>query len=102
MEPIVFWQHKWGLTFNIPWYLFLGGLAGGTLAIAALADLVPGGRERFRQISRMAAYLTPPLIAVGGLFLTFHLGKPERGFAFPLFFTNYQSWPRAESRCRAP
>lgn len=92
VEPIVFWQHKWGLTFNIPWYLFLGGLAGGTLAIAALADLVPGARERFRQISRVAAYLTPPLIAVGGLFLTFHLGKPERGFAFPLFFTNYQSW----------
>jgi hypothetical protein len=33
-----------------------------------------------------------PAIVLGGLALTFHLGKPERGIAFPLFFTNYQSW----------
>lgn len=92
MEPIVLWQHKWGLTFNIPWYLFLGGLAGGTMTCAALADLLAGTREQFRSFSRISAYLTPPVIIIGGLFLTFHLGKPERGFAFPLFFTNYESW----------
>lgn len=92
MEPIVLWQHKWGLSFNIPWYLFLGGLAGGTLTIAALADILAGARERGRDLSRMAAYVTVPAILIGGLSLTFHLGKPERGFAFPLFSTNYQSW----------
>ncbi|MFQ5898262.1 MAG: NrfD/PsrC family molybdoenzyme membrane anchor subunit [Candidatus Methylomirabilia bacterium] len=92
MEPIIFWQQKWGLTFHIPWYLFMGGLAGGTMTIGALADLLAGTRERFRQLARVSAYLTPPVIIVGGLFLTFHLGKPERGFAFPLFFTNYRSW----------
>ena len=92
MEPIVLWQHKWGLTFHIPWYLFLGGLAGGTLTVAALADLFSGTRERLRDFSRAAAYVTIPAILIGGLSLTFHLGKPERGFAFPLFFTNYQSW----------
>lgn len=92
MEPIVLWQHKWGLSFNIPWYLFLGGLAGGTLTIAALADLLAGTRERGRHLSRMAAYVTVPAILIGGLALTFHLGKPERGFAFPVFFTNYHSW----------
>ena len=92
MEPIVLWQHKWGLTFHIPWYLFLGGLAGGTLTVAALTDLVAGTRERFRDFSKAAAYVTIPAIIIGGLSLTFHLGKPERGFAFPLFFTNYQSW----------
>lgn len=92
MEPIVFWQHKWGLTFHIPWYLFLGGLAGGTMTIAALADLFGGTRERFQSFSRAAASITVPVIILGGLALTFHLGKPERGFAFPLFFTNYQSW----------
>jgi protein NrfD len=92
MEPIALWQQKWGLTFHIPWYLYLGGLAGGTLTIAALADLLAGTRERFRNLARGCAYLTTPIIIVGGLSLTFHLGKPERGFGFPLFFTNYQSW----------
>lgn len=92
MDPIVLWQQKWGLSFNIPWYLFLGGLAGGTLTIAALTDLLLGTRERFRSVARVAAYVTIPAIVVGGLALSFHLGKPERGFAFPFFFTNYQSW----------
>jgi formate-dependent nitrite reductase membrane component NrfD len=92
VEPIVLWQQKWGMTFNIPWYLFLGGLAGGTLTIGALVDLLAGSRERFNTFSRAAAYVTIPAILVGGLALTFHLGKPERGLAFPLFFTNYRSW----------
>lgn len=92
MEPIVLWQQKWGLTFHIPWYLFLGGLAGGTMTIAGLADLLAGTREGYRNLARVGAYLTVPFIIVGGLALSFHLGKPERGFAFPLFFTNYQSW----------
>ncbi len=76
MEPIVLWQQKWGLTLHIPWYLFLGGLAGGTMTIAALADLLAGTRDRYRYLARVSAYLTPPVIIVGGLFLTFHLGKP--------------------------
>jgi formate-dependent nitrite reductase membrane component NrfD len=92
MEPIVLWQQKWGLTFHIPWYLFLGGLAGGTMTIAAVADLLGGTRERLGNFARVAAYVTAPAILLGGLALSFHLGKPERGFAFPLFFTNYQSW----------
>ena len=92
MEPIVLMQQKWGLTFNIPWYLFLGGLSGGTLMIAALADLLGGTRERYQYVSRMSAYITIPAIVLGGLFLTLHLGKPERGFAFTVFFTNYNSW----------
>ncbi|MBI4608482.1 MAG: polysulfide reductase NrfD [Candidatus Rokubacteria bacterium] len=92
MEQIVLWQQKWGLSFHIPWYLFLGGLAGGTMTIAGVADLLAGRRESFRSFARMAGYLTVPAILLGGLSLSFHLGKPERGFAFPLFFTNYQSW----------
>jgi len=92
MEPIILFQQKWGLTFHIPWYLFLGGLAGGTMTVAGLTDLLAGSRERFRDFSRAAAYVTVPAIIIGGLSLTFHLGKPERGLAFPLFFTNYQSW----------
>jgi formate-dependent nitrite reductase membrane component NrfD len=92
METIVLWQSKWGTSFHIPLYLFLGGLAGGTLSVGALADLVGRDRPGFRQFASIAAYVTLPAIVVGGLALSFHLGKPERGFAFPLFFTNYQSW----------
>lgn len=92
MEPIILWQQKWGLSFNIPVYLFLGGLAGGTMSLGALADLLGGRRERFADFARVAAYITIPAILIGGLSLGLHLGKPERGFAFPLFFTNYQSW----------
>jgi len=92
METIVLWQSKWGTSFHIPLYLFLGGLAGGTLSVGALADLVGGSRPGFRHFARIAAYVTLPAILVGGLALTFHLGKPERGLAFPLFFTNYHSW----------
>jgi formate-dependent nitrite reductase membrane component NrfD len=92
MEPIVLWQHKWGLTFHIPWYLFLGGLAGGTMFLGGVAQLLSKGRGRFEEFARAAVYVTVPAILLGGLSLTFHLGKPERGFAFPLFFTNYKSW----------
>jgi formate-dependent nitrite reductase membrane component NrfD len=83
---------KWGASFNIPWYLFLGGMAGGTLIVAALADLLGAKNERYQALSRIAAYITLPIMAVGGLALTFHLGKPERGFLFPLFMSNYRSW----------
>ncbi len=92
MEPIILFQQKWGESFNVPWYLFLGGLAGGTLTLGALVDLLLGWSERVRSFPRAAAYVTVPAIVAGGLSLSFHLGKPERGFAFPLFFTNYQSW----------
>jgi protein NrfD len=92
MEPIVLWQQKWGTSFHIPLYLFLGGVAGGTLTVAGLVDLIAGRRVGARDLARSAAYMTVPAILVGGLALTLHLGKPERGFAFPLFFTNYHSW----------
>ncbi len=92
LEPIVLTTHKWGTSFHIPWYLFLGGMAGGTLVVAALADLLGGRDERYQALSRIAAYITLPIIVVGGLALTFHLGKPERGIFFPLFMSNYKSW----------
>jgi formate-dependent nitrite reductase membrane component NrfD len=92
MEPIVLMQHKWGLTMNIPWYLFLGGLAGGTLLVAALADLLGRKQEQYRLLSKVSIYITVPIILIGGLFLTFHLARPGRGFLFPFYMTNYRSW----------
>jgi protein NrfD len=92
LEPIVLTTQKWGTSFHIPLYLFLGGMAGGTLMVAALADLLGGRDERYQTLSRIAAYFTLPIIIIGLLSLTFHLGKPERGMLFPLFMSNYKSW----------
>ncbi|MFQ5682135.1 MAG: NrfD/PsrC family molybdoenzyme membrane anchor subunit [Candidatus Binatia bacterium] len=92
MDPIVLMQHKWGLSYNIPWYLFLGGLAGGTLLVAVMADLLSGRQQRYEVLSRLSTYITIPIIVVGGLFLTFHLAKPERGLLFPFYMKNYRSW----------
>ena len=92
MDPIVLWQHKWSADLFIPTYLFLGGLTGGVFVIAALADLLGIKFQRFAYVSRLAAFIAVPILALAGFFLTVHLGKPERGLGFPLFFTNYNSW----------
>lgn len=92
MEEIVLWQQKWSATPHVPLYLFLGGLAAGTFLVAAVADLVSIKRPRYEALARISAYLTLPLALFAGLFLTLHLGKPERGMLFPLFFSNYNSW----------
>jgi formate-dependent nitrite reductase membrane component NrfD len=92
MEPIILMQSKWGATFNIPWYLFLGGMSGGVLIVAALAELLGGHKPKFHALSGLSALLVLPFMIIGGLALTFHLGKPERGLLFPFYMTNYSSW----------
>ncbi|HXG52931.1 MAG TPA: NrfD/PsrC family molybdoenzyme membrane anchor subunit [candidate division Zixibacteria bacterium] len=92
MDAIVFLQEKWSHNPLVPLYLFLGGLAAGMFVVAAVADLVGIRSTRALAVSRIAAYGVIPVLALAGIFLTAHLGKPERGFGFPLFFTNYNSW----------
>ncbi|MBI2089330.1 MAG: polysulfide reductase NrfD [Deltaproteobacteria bacterium] len=92
MDPIVLWQHKWSADLFIPTYLFLGGLTGGVYIVAAVADLLSLRLRRLEIVSRVAALSAVPILALAGFFLTVHLGKPERGLGFPLFFTNYNSW----------
>lgn len=92
MEPLVLWQQKWGSDLFIPTYLFLGGLTAGVVLVACVADLLSIRFRRFEVLSRAAAVAAVPLLALAGFFLTVHLGKPERGLGFPLFFTNYNSW----------
>jgi len=92
MDPIVLFQHKWSQDLFIPTYLFLGGLTAGLFIVAALADLLGIRLRRFELLSRVAAYTAVPILALAAFFLTVHLGKPERGLGFPLFFTNYHSW----------
>jgi polysulfide reductase chain C len=92
MDPIVLWQHKWSQDLFVPTYLFTGGLTAGLYIVAAVADLMSLLYRRFAALSRGAALAAVPVLGVAGFTLTIHLGKPERGLGFPLFFTNYNSW----------
>jgi formate-dependent nitrite reductase membrane component NrfD len=92
MESIVLWQHKWSADIFIPTYLFFGGLTAGVLLVACVTDLLSIKFRRLETLSRLAGISAVPLLALAGFFLTIHLGKPERGLGFPLFFTNYNSW----------
>jgi formate-dependent nitrite reductase membrane component NrfD len=76
----------------VPLYLFAGGLAAGMFIVAAIADLLGVRSRKALATSRIVAYGVIPILALAGIFLTAHLGKPERGLGFPLFFTNYNSW----------
>jgi formate-dependent nitrite reductase membrane component NrfD len=92
MEPVVLWQHKWSADLFIPAYLFFGGLTAGLALVAVVADFLSLRAGRAVWLARAAAYAALATMIVAGLLLTFHLGKPERGLGFPLFFTNYGSW----------
>ncbi|MGH7312788.1 MAG: NrfD/PsrC family molybdoenzyme membrane anchor subunit [Candidatus Rokuibacteriota bacterium] len=92
MEPVVLWQDKWSADLFIPGYLFFGGLAAGLVVVAALADLLGLRFARAAGVARLSALTALVTLAVAGFLLTIHLGKPERGLGFPLFFTNYNSW----------
>jgi protein NrfD len=63
-------EHHWG--WPIASYLFLGGLGGGMIALAGLADLVFDRGESFSLGSLVAGIA----IAVGSGLLIFELGRP--------------------------
>jgi formate-dependent nitrite reductase membrane component NrfD len=65
---------QWG--WLIVAYFFLGGIAGGTYAIASLADLV-GGREG-RPIARAGRYLSLAALLPCPILLILDLGRRER------------------------
>ena len=92
MESIVLMNSKWGNDVFIPMYLFFGGLTGGLFIVAVVADLIGIKYKAFENLSKITAYLVLPVLGLAGLFITFHLGKPERGFLFPFYFSNYKSW----------
>jgi formate-dependent nitrite reductase membrane component NrfD len=92
MEPVIIWQDKWSEGAFVPLYLFFGGLTAGIFIVAVLADLISIKSKRLETLSKVAAYASVATLALAGFFLTIHLGKPERGLAFPLYFTNRNSW----------
>ena len=92
MEPIILWQTKWSYSLHVPLYLFFGGLTAGIFLVAVVADLLERKWPGADVLSKVSSYSAVITLALAGFFLTAHLGKPERGLAFPLFFTNYDSW----------
>jgi len=92
MESIILMNSKWGNDIFVPMYLFFGGLSGGLFVIAVTADLLGYNFKQFQNFSRMTSYLVLPVLALAGAFIAFHLGKPERGILFPLYFKNFDSW----------
>lgn len=57
-------------------YFFLGGIAGGSYALASVADLLGG--EGNRRIARAGRYLSLAATIPCPLLLTFDLGQPKR------------------------
>jgi formate-dependent nitrite reductase membrane component NrfD len=92
MDTIVFLQDKWSHNAFVPLYLFFGGLAAGMFIVAVVTDLAGIWSRRALFAARLIAYGVVPIFLLAGFFLTIHLGKPERGLLFPIFFTNYNSW----------
>jgi formate-dependent nitrite reductase membrane component NrfD len=92
MDTIVFLQDKWSHNAFVPLYLFFGGLASGMFIVAVASDIAGIWSRRAIAAARIVAYGILPILLLAGVFLTIHLGKPERGLLFPIFFTNYNSW----------
>ncbi|MDI3339962.1 MAG: polysulfide reductase NrfD [Sphaerobacter sp.] len=60
----------------IIWYFFIGGIGGGSYAIAALLHIF--GEPEDRPIVRLGYYIALPSIIVSGILLTLDLTRPER------------------------
>lgn len=70
----VFHLPFWGVDIAID--MFLGGMGVGTFLFAVGVAWFFG--DRLKQVSKIAAYLTPVCVAAGFVVLIFHLGHPLR------------------------
>jgi formate-dependent nitrite reductase membrane component NrfD len=71
--PVIHQPHwKW----LIIWYFFLGGIAGSSSCLAAVARLVGGARTA--EIARTATYVSILALAPCPVLLIFDLGRPRR------------------------
>lgn len=78
--------------WQIAFYLFAGGMAGGAFIVSGVADLLARGDERLNLLAKVSAYLSVPIGFAGALALLLHLKRPFVGFFFPLYFSNLGSW----------
>jgi protein NrfD len=86
MDRYVADPHWHGL---ITWYFFLGGIAAGSYAVAAMARLF--GDEDDGRVARVADYLAFPLVAICGVLLIVDLGRPER--FWHMMIRSETGWP---------
>ncbi|MRR58530.1 MAG: polysulfide reductase [Deltaproteobacteria bacterium] len=70
--------------YYVALYFFIAGTAAGAYFTGTLAELFGG--ERLRQISRLAFYITLPLLMLTPILLIADLGRPER-FWHLFFYT---------------
>lgn len=70
-------------------YFFIGGVSAGAYFIGSLVELM--GRQRLREISRIAYYIAFPLILVAPFLLIADLGQPAR--FWHLFFYSRNGIP---------
>jgi polysulfide reductase chain C len=79
-------KHYW--VWPIAWYLFLGGLGGGTLTVAGIFDLVfRGGVEaegvltgplpEVGSVFALAVFAAVACLGIGSFLLIFELGQPK-------------------------
>jgi Ni/Fe-hydrogenase subunit HybB-like protein len=72
----------WGTTGGVPWALYEGtfiwwvGIAHGGIIISAAVRLF--GLDALRPVARLAELLTIAALAMAGLFIIMHLGRPDR------------------------
>ena len=74
MEPGLLKSADWPLLIDI--YFFLGGIAGGAFAIAAIADFLDG--QRYRDVVRIGYYVALGAVMPCPLLLIIDLGMPSR------------------------
>ena len=86
LDPVL---HVWG--WEVPVYLFLGGLAAGAMILVPLLSTRPGGPSR--ALSRLA-FAAPILVSVGMLALFLDLEQKLHAWRFYLAFrwTSPMSW----------
>ncbi len=84
-------MHIWH--YEVPVYLFLGGLVAGLMVIAGLWTLRDPDRPRSRAL-QLLPWAAPVLISVGMLFLWLDLENPFNAFRFYFTFelTSPMSW----------
>lgn len=79
----------WGTTGGIPWALYEGtfiwwvGIAHGGIIISAAVRLF--GLDDLKPVARLAELLTIAALAMAGLFIIMHLGRPDRMVTSMLF-----------------
>ena len=81
-------QTAWGGV--LPVYLFLGGLGGSALFIAALLDFV--NVKRYRRTVRISAWSSVAFLAAGALLLLVDVRVPLRAIVLWESFVNFGSW----------